>query len=125
MARFTHRYPLNVAGRFYIDDQCTDCDLCRECAPNNIRRDDRLGHSYVCRQPETEDEIAACMDGVRGCPTEAVGSDGDRFDWQTTPIIDWNALSGLYHPEPLKFDISAPVIPYHETREEEERGETR
>ena len=121
MARFTHRYPLNVVGRFYIDDQCTDCDLCRECAPNNIRRDDRMGHSYLFKQPETEEEISACMEGVQGCPTEAVGADGDQYDWQTTPIIDWHTISGLYDRTTVEFDIIAPIIPYSETLAEEER----
>jgi ferredoxin len=89
MATFTDRYPRNTPGKYYIDAQCTDCDLCRECAPNNIRRDDEAGHSYVFRQPTTPEEIAACEMGVQGCPTEAVGNDGDRYDWQTTPIRDW------------------------------------
>ena len=119
MARFKHRYPLNVVGRFYIDDQCTDCDLCRECAPHNIRRDDRLGQSYVFRQPETEEEIAACMEGVQGCPTDAVGDDGDRYDWKTTPIVDWNTISRLYGDETVEFDLSSPVIPYSETLSED------
>jgi ferredoxin len=114
MASFKHRYPLNVVGRFYIDDQCTDCDLCRECAPHNIRRDDRLGHSYVFRQPETEEEIAACMEGVHGCPTDAVGDDGDRYDWKITPIVDWNTISRLYGDETVEFDLTSPVIPYSE-----------
>ena len=61
MAIFTDRYPLNVPGKFYIDAQCTDCDLCRECAPNNITRDDRMGHSYVFKQPENQAEVAAIM----------------------------------------------------------------
>lgn len=121
MAQFTHRYPLNVIGQFYIDDQCTDCDLCRELAPNNIRRDDHLGHSYVYRQPETEEEVAACMEGVHGCPTEAVGCDGDRYNWLTTPIIDWHSISKLYGHTSIKFDISAPNIPYAETLVEEKR----
>ena len=71
MAIFTDRYPLNVPGKFYIDAQCTDCDLCRECAPNNITRDDRMGHSYVFKQPENQAEVAAIMEGVEGCPTYA------------------------------------------------------
>jgi 4Fe-4S single cluster domain of Ferredoxin I len=26
----------NVSGKFYCDDQCIDCDLCRETAPANF-----------------------------------------------------------------------------------------
>lgn len=115
---FAHRYPLNVPGKFYVDDQCTDCDFCRECAPNNIRRDDRYGQSYVFKQPETEEEAAAVMEGVDGCPTNAVRNDGDQFDWSQEPIIDWNAALGRFDYE-VNFEVSVPVIPYEVTREEE------
>ena len=84
MAIFADRYPQNVPGKYYITDQCTDCDLCRETAPNNIRRNDEGGHSYVYRQPTTPEEIAACEEGVQGCPTEAVGNDGEQPQ-PTTP----------------------------------------
>ena len=85
MAIFAERYLQNVPGKYYVTDQCTDCDLCREIAPNNIRRNDEGGHSYVYRQPTTPEEIAACEEGVQGCPTEAVGNDGD----QTQPKKPW------------------------------------
>jgi ferredoxin len=114
MARFSHRYPLNIAGRFYIDDQCTDCDLCRQWAPNNIRRDDRLGHSYVFKQPETPEELASCLEGVAFCPTEAVGKDGDSYDWTSTPIVDWNAIARHYGNPSVQFGLASPVIPYRD-----------
>ncbi len=114
MADFENRYPLNVPGKFYVDDQCTDCDLCRETAPNNVKRDDRMGHSYVYKQPETVEEHELLMEGVRGCPTEAVGNDGDKFDWQTTPIKDWNALARHWN-EDVSFDLTQPVVPEEET----------
>jgi ferredoxin len=98
MATFQNRFPKNIPGKYYIDDQCTDCDLCRETAPNNIRRDDEMGMSYVYRQPTTPDEIAACEEGVGGCPTEAVGNDGDKYDWRTTPIRDWTTYSESLRP---------------------------
>lgn len=114
MADFTYRYPLNVPGRYYVDDYCLDCDLCRECAPNNIRRDDRTGISYVFKQPTTPEEVAAVEAGVEGCPTEGVGNDGDRFDWETTPIYDWNARyqkKGSINDKPdIHFDIRAPIL---------------
>lgn len=106
MADFTERYPLNVPGKYYVTAQCTDCDLCRETAPNNIKRDDRTGISFVYRQPTTPEEIARVEEGVGGCPTEAVGNNGDTFDWETTPIIDWN---GHYAKDGIRFDIRAPI----------------
>jgi ferredoxin len=115
MSRFNYRYPLNVPGKYYINDQCTDCDLCRQLAPNSIRRDDRTGISYVFKQPIRAEEIAAVEEGVGGCPTEAVGTDGDRFDWETTPMFDWNALFKKY-PD-LRFEIRAPLLRENQTGE--------
>src|SRR6516162_4462264 len=76
MADVANRYPQNVAGRFYVDDQCIDCDLCRETASANFTRDDDGGHTYVLKQPETPEEEALCKEAMEGCPVEAIGNDG-------------------------------------------------
>jgi ferredoxin len=68
----------NVAGKFYVDSQCIDCDLCRETAPNNFKRSDDEGYSYVFKQPENDEEIAQCREAMEGCPVEAIGDDGDE-----------------------------------------------
>jgi ferredoxin len=77
MADKADRYPDNVKGKFYVDEQCIDCDLCRETAPSFFTRNDDGGHSYVYKQPETEDDIALCMEALEGCPVEAIGEDGE------------------------------------------------
>jgi ferredoxin len=77
MADKENRYALNTPGEFYVDDQCIDCDLCRETAPANFKRDDDGGHSYVFKQPETDEERKLCEEALAGCPVEAIGSDGD------------------------------------------------
>jgi ferredoxin len=76
MADVANKYPQNVAGKFYVDDQCIDCDLCRETAPANFTRDDDGGHSYVFKQSESAEEEALCKEAMEGCPVEAIGSDG-------------------------------------------------
>jgi ferredoxin len=76
MADAANKYPENVEGKFYVDDQCIDCDLCRETAPANFRRNDDGGHSYVYKQPESPEEEALCKEAMEGCPVEAIGSDG-------------------------------------------------
>ena len=58
MADARDKVPESVPGRFYVDTQCIDCDVCRETAPANFRRNDEKGYSYVFRQPETKDEEA-------------------------------------------------------------------
>ena len=78
MANKADKYPLNITGRFYVDQQCIDCDLCRETAPNFFTRNDEGGHSYVSKQPETEEDFGQCMEALEGCPVEAIGDDGDK-----------------------------------------------
>lgn len=78
MANKADKWPENAAGKFYVDQQCIDCDLCRETAPAFFTRLDEGGYSYVFKQPTTDDEIALCMEALEGCPVEAIGNDGDE-----------------------------------------------
>jgi len=80
MANKADKWGPNVAGKFYVDQQCIDCDLCRETAPAFYTRNDEGGHSYVFKQPTTEEDIALCMEALEGCPVEAIGDDGDKAD---------------------------------------------
>ena len=77
MADAANKYPQNASGKFYVDDQCIDCDLCRETAPANFTRSDDGGHSYVFKQPESDEETKLCDEAMAGCPVEAIGSDGE------------------------------------------------
>ena len=76
MAEIARKVPENVAGRFFVDATCIDCDLCRETAPANFTRNDDGGHSYVFKQPGTDEELTLCKEAMEGCPVEAIGSDG-------------------------------------------------
>ena len=66
----------NVAGRYYVDSQCIDCDVCRVTAPANFQREETRGYSYVFRQPEGADEEAQCQEAMDSCPVEAIGDNG-------------------------------------------------
>ncbi|HEX8309832.1 MAG TPA: ferredoxin [Chthoniobacteraceae bacterium] len=77
MAEVANKYSDNVTGKFYVDDQCIDCDLCRETAPANFTRNDDGGHSFVHKQPETPEEEALSREAMEGCPVEAIGCDGE------------------------------------------------
>jgi len=79
MAELVNKYPQNAAGSFYVDDQCIDCDLCRETAPANFTRNDDGGHSYVDKQPESPEEEALCKEAMEGCPVEAIGDDSEYY----------------------------------------------
>ena len=76
MANKADKWPQNAGGKFYVDQQCIDCDLCRETAPTNFARWDDGGFSYVKKQPTTPDEEAACKEAKEGCPVEAIGDFG-------------------------------------------------
>ena len=58
MAELEDRYEDNVMGRYFVDEQCIDCDLCREVASDNFKRNEAEGYSYVYKQPESEEEEA-------------------------------------------------------------------
>lgn len=78
MADRDNKHPENVSGTYYVDDQCIDCDLCRETAPANFTRHNDGGYSYLYKQPESDDERSACEEALAGCPVEAIGKDGSE-----------------------------------------------
>lgn len=67
----------NVAGAYYVDSSCIDCDVCRDTAPANFCRSDANNYSFVYKQPLTEEERAQCEEALLCCPVEAIGNDGE------------------------------------------------
>lgn len=78
MADRENKLPENVPGAFYVDDQCIDCDACRETAGLFFTRNDDRGYSYVFKQPQTPEERQLCLEAMEGCPVEAIGEDGAK-----------------------------------------------
>ena len=74
MADIQNKQPGNVDGIFFTDSQCIDSDLCRQTAPNNFKRDDEGGFSFVAKQPETDEERKLCDEAKDACPVEAIGT---------------------------------------------------
>jgi len=68
----------SAPGRYYVDTQCIDCDVCRVTAPANFQREEQKGYSYVFRQPASPDEEARCQEAMDSCPVEAIGDDGEN-----------------------------------------------
>lgn len=77
MAEIQDRLPENVRGKYYVDEMCIDCDVCRDISPKNFTRCDENSYSYVCKQPETPEEIELCAEALLACPVEAIGDDGN------------------------------------------------
>lgn len=76
MANKADHVPDNISGKFYVDTQCIDCNLCRDTAPNNFKQNEEKGYSFVYKQPSTPEEEQQCQEAMEGCPVEAIGSDG-------------------------------------------------
>ncbi|MBI4212256.1 MAG: ferredoxin [Deltaproteobacteria bacterium] len=77
MANKTDKFADNTTGKFYVDSQCIDCNLCRDTAPGNFVHNETGGYSFVKKQPTTEEEAARCKEAMEACPVEAIGCDGE------------------------------------------------
>lgn len=76
MANVDEKWEDNVGGEFYVDKECILCSLCVDVAPENFKEADDGDHDVVYKQPENDEERAACMDALEQCPVDAIGSDG-------------------------------------------------
>ena len=72
MAHLKDRRTQNVAGDFYVDSSCIDCDTCRWLAPNIYTREGN--QSAVHHQPTTEAERLAALEALLACPTASIGT---------------------------------------------------
>src|SRR5687767_13585024 len=87
MANARHRHPDNVAGPWYVDDRCIDCDVSRQCAPWMFGEADE--QAVVIRQPTTEAERRDAVRAMLACPTGSIGVEGERPE-----------IEGVY-PDPI------------------------
>src|SRR5690242_18843046 len=76
MAQLALRLPENVPGEFFVDSSCTDCDACRQIAPEVFR--DHGGQSSVGRQPASDGEAHRAMMALVACPTASIGTTSRR-----------------------------------------------
>lgn len=69
-----HYTTMSDLTKFQVHPNCISCGRCFEHAPENFEADtDRgAGRSFVCKQPETEDEVEACLEAIDLCPVEAI-----------------------------------------------------
>ncbi|MFP5262444.1 MAG: MBL fold metallo-hydrolase [Blastocatellia bacterium] len=74
MALIELKHAGNVAGDFFVDSTCIDCDLCRQIAPETFS--DAGDQSVVHRQPRTPSEEFAALKALVTCPTASIGALG-------------------------------------------------
>jgi len=75
MANTAIRVTENVAGDFFVDSTCIDCDTCRQLAPQVFR--EGPDHAFVWKQPESTADHRAALHAVVSCPTGSIGTLGN------------------------------------------------
>ncbi len=75
MALVELRHAENVAGDFFVDSTCIDCDLCRQISPETFS--DVGDQSIVYRQPRSEEEQFNALKALVTCPTASIGALGN------------------------------------------------
>src|ERR1044072_2611738 len=74
MANPKKRVPENVAGDFFVDSTCIDCDACRQIAPSVFGE---AATSFVKAQPKTSADRRPALRSLLACPTGSIGCLGD------------------------------------------------
>lgn len=77
MAVKENKFPENVKGKFYVDNQCIECGLCREIAPEFFGSLSGSDQSFVKKQPSLQKDVDACIEALESCPVSAIGQDGE------------------------------------------------
>ena len=72
MAHIDQRRSQNVAGDFYVDSTCIDCDTCRWMAPDIFHRAD--SQSAVHHQPTSPTQRQEALQALLACPTASIGT---------------------------------------------------
>lgn len=71
MADPKKRLPTNVAGEFFVDSTCIDCDACRQVAPGVFAE---MGeYSSVYQQPHTKEQERDAWRALLTCPVGSIG----------------------------------------------------
>ncbi|BBC23385.1 MBL fold metallo-hydrolase [Pseudanabaena sp. ABRG5-3] len=102
MANLKHRRSQNIAGDFYVDSSCIDCDTCRWMAPEVFNWQD--DQSAVYQQPQDELQRIKAMQALLACPTASIGTvekptDIKAIQEQFPLLVAENVYHCGYHSE--------------------------
>lgn len=100
MANPKDRRDQNVAGNFYVDTSCIDCDTCRWLAPQVYSR--ASAQSIVHHQPATDLERVSALEALLACPTASIGTEDKPTDIRAVQqkfplLIEDNVFYCGYH----------------------------
>ena len=77
MADPKKRLDTNVAGNFFVDATCINCDTCRQLAPQSFQEVGEF--SAVTTQPESDDRVHQAYQALLACPVGSIGTEhGDK-----------------------------------------------
>lgn len=82
MANFKKQVPENVAGDYFVDTTCIDCDTCRQLAPRVFGETGE--YAYVHRQPHADADRRDALHALLSCPTGSIGCLGDHEPREVT-----------------------------------------
>jgi glyoxylase-like metal-dependent hydrolase (beta-lactamase superfamily II)/ferredoxin len=72
MASLQKKVAENVAGAFFVDTTCINCDACRQLAPATFA--DSGAYSFVYSQPDSAELERQAMRALLACPTGSIGT---------------------------------------------------
>ena len=73
MADSRKRLDTNVAGNFFVDATCINCDTCRQLAPKSF---EEVGEfSAVTTQPEGDQLVHQAYQALLACPVGSIGTE--------------------------------------------------
>ena len=98
MASLRQRLPANVAGDFFVDATCIDCETCRWLAPDTFV--ESQGQSAVYRQPQTEDQHYRALMAVLACPVAGSNRPKAPCRWAVYQTVPSGAGATSCGPEP-------------------------
>ena len=73
MADSTKRLDSNVAGNFFVDATCINCDTCRQLAPTSFEEVGKF--SAVTNQPTDDEAIQQVYQALLACPVGSIGAE--------------------------------------------------
>ncbi|MDH4187567.1 MAG: MBL fold metallo-hydrolase [Nitrospira sp.] len=87
MADVLKRLDSNVAGNFYVDATCINCDTCRQLAPASF---EEVGDfSAVTQQPTADALLHQAYQALLACPVGSIGTE------QSDPVRMQEAMAGF------------------------------
>src|SRR5215510_14773257 len=72
MAHLSRRLSSNVAGNFFVDSSCIDCDICRQVAPETFHA--QAAQTVVYHQPTIPESVHRALMALVACPTGSIGT---------------------------------------------------